>query len=90
MTTYVFFADAEHKRRADGVNTLIVQGADEAAARSAGEGLIGQIGALAQFAAVALTTASPAFVVEGHPPVGSRHQTVWPTHGRSGGPLRGA
>lgn len=89
MPIYAFYADAQHKFRADGRNTVVVSGTDAQAARGAGEALIGEPGALSTFAVVDLTTA-PAFVVEGHPPVGARGQAVWPTLGRGGDPLRGA
>jgi hypothetical protein len=89
MATFVFYADAEHKRRADGRNTVIAAGADAAAARAAAEALIDEPGALAKFAAVQLSDASPAFVVEGHPPVASKNQSTFPTLTRGGDFLRG-
>jgi hypothetical protein len=84
MATFVFYADAEHKRRADGRNTVVAPGIDEAAARDAAEALIGQPGSLAEFAAVQLGDAVPAFTVEGHRPVGARDQGTWPTLTRGG------
>lgn len=84
MATFVFFADAEHLRRADGRNTVVAPGADEAAARAAAEALLKQPGALADFAAVELGDAVPAFAVEGHRPVGASDQGTWPTLTRGG------
>jgi hypothetical protein len=84
MATFVFYADAEHLRRADGRNTVVAPGADEATARAAAETLLGQPGALADFAAVQLGDAVPAFVVEGHRPVGANDQDTWPTLTRGG------
>jgi hypothetical protein len=78
MTTYCVFADAENKRRADRRNTIIVQAADEEAARAAAEAHIGaNPGDLAGFAVVDLSNAPP-FVVRGHPPLGGAGQAVWP------------
>jgi len=89
MATFVFYADAEHKRRADGRNTLIAAGADAVAARAAAEALIDEPGALAKFAVVQLSDASPAFIVEGHHPVGSKSQSTFPSLTRGGDFLRG-
>lgn len=89
MATFVFYAHDSHLRRADGRNTVMAAGADEAAARSAAEALIGLSGALASFRAVQLNDATPAFVVEGHTPVGSRSQALWPSLTRGGDRLRG-
>lgn len=83
MATFVFYADEEHKRRADGRNTVVASGPDEAAARAAGEALIGP-GALADFRAVQLSDAVPAFAVEGFRPVGSRLQSTFPSLTRGG------
>jgi len=90
MATFVFYADQEHKRRADGRNTVVASGADAAAARANAEALLGLPGALAQFPAVQLSDAVPAFVVEGFRPVGSRNQAIWPTLTRGGDRLPGA
>lgn len=89
MATFVFYAHEPHLRRADCRNTVIAAGIDEAAARSAAESLMGLPGALASFRAVELEDATPAFVVEGHTPVGSRSQSVWPSLTRGGDRLRG-
>ena len=89
MTTFVFYADEPHKRRADGRNTVVASGVDEASARAAAEALIGQPEALAAFRAVQLGDAVPAFIVEGHRPVGARGQSVWPTLTRGGDTLQG-
>ena len=90
MPTFVIYADAPHKMRADGRNTVIASGADEAAARANAEALLNQPEGLASFAAVELGEASPTFTVEGFRPVGSRDQLVWPTTTRGGGPLPGS
>jgi hypothetical protein len=90
MATFVFFADHADKRRADGRNVVVASGADEESARAAGEALIGLPGALASFAAVLVDESMPPFVVEGHWPVGSRQQAVWPSLGRAGDFLPGA
>ena len=90
MATFVFYADEPHKNRADGRNTVVASGTDEAAARAAGEGLIGQPGALAAFRAVQLGDAVPAFTVEGFRPVGSPLQSVFPTLTRGGDRLPSA
>ena len=89
MTTFVFYADEPSKRRADGRNTVIAQGADASAARAVAEALIGEPGAFAVFRAVDVSAAAPAFVVEGRSPVGSRNQIIWPTVTRGGDLLRG-
>lgn len=88
MPTYVFYADRPEKRRADGRNTVVAQGATVVDARAAGEALVGA-GALAAFAAVDVSAAAPAFVVEGSPPVGARTQSTWPTLTRGGGFIGG-
>ena len=54
------------------------------------EALIGQPGAFANFAVVDISAGVPPFIVEGHPPIGGRGQTVWPTLGRSGDKLPGS
>ena len=84
MATFVFFAADEHVRRADCRNTIVASGANLDAARAAAEQLIGEPGALAGFAAVQLTDAVPPFVVEGHNPVGSRNQSIFPSLTRGG------
>lgn len=89
MTTFVFYADEPHKNRADGRNTVVASGADEAAARAAGEALIGP-DALATFRAVQLGDAVPAFTVEGFRPVGSPLQSTFPTLTRGGDRLPSA
>lgn len=89
MATFVLYAHDPHLRRADGRNTVIAAGADKEAARSAAELLIGLPGALANFRTVQLDDVTPAFVVEGHTPVGSRSQSVWPTLTRGGDRLQG-
>ncbi|WGM37521.1 hypothetical protein [Caulobacter sp. NIBR1757] len=89
MTTFVFFADQGHKRRADGRNVAVAQGANVAVARAAAEALIGQPGAFADFAAVDISATVPPFVIEGHFPVGARTQTVWPLLTRGGDRLLG-
>jgi len=90
MATFVFYADEEYKRRADGRNTVVASGADAAAARAVAETLIGQPGGFADFRAVQLGDAVPPFVVEGHRPVGSPLQGVFPTLTRGGDRLPGA
>ena len=90
MATFVFYADDFHKRRADGRNTFVASGADQAAARAVAEALIGQPDSLKDFRSVELGASTPAFLVEGPPPVGGREQSVWPTQGRSGDFLPGA
>jgi hypothetical protein len=87
MATYVFYADRPEKRRADGRNTVVAQGANLAAARAAAELLVGP-GTLSDFAAVDVTAPVPAFVVEGWPPVGAPDQITWPTLTRGGDRLR--
>src|SRR3546814_17883265 len=52
MSTFVFYADQQHKMRADGRNTVIAEGADANVARLIGEALLGSPGALAKFAVV--------------------------------------
>ena len=89
MATFVFYADEPHKRRADGRNTVIAAGADESTARAAAETLLGLPGALEAFLGVLLGDAVPPFVVEGHTPVGSRSQSVWPSLTRGGDRLQG-
>lgn len=89
MPTYAFYAVSEDKRRADGCNTVIANGATPTAARTAAEALLGEPGALAAFVAVDLATA-PALAIQGFPPVGGRLQTVWPTVDRGGNHLKGA
>jgi hypothetical protein len=89
MAAYVFYTDQPHKMRADGRNTFVASGVDEAAARVAAEALVGQPGALAAFAAVDITGAFPAFTVEGFRPVGAKGQSSWPTVTRGGDTLRG-
>lgn len=90
MATFVFFADEARKRRADGRNTAVAQGADVATARAAAEAIIGELGAFAEFRAIEISGAAPPFVIEGHPPVGARGQTTWPILTRGGDWLRGA
>jgi hypothetical protein len=89
MAAYVFYTDQPHKMRADGRNTFVATGADEAVARAAAEALLGQPGALAQFVAVEITGAFPAFTIEGFRPVGAKGQSIWPTLTRGGDTLRG-
>lgn len=87
MATFVIFADAPHKMRSDGRNTIVASGVDGAAARANAETLLNQPGALASFAAVEFRDSTPAFAVEGFRPVGSRNQSIWPTMTRGGGLL---
>lgn len=89
MATFVIFADAPHKMRSDGRNTIVASGVDGAAARANAETLLNQPGALASFAAVEFDDVTPAFAVEGFRPVGSRDQSVWPTMTRGGATLPG-
>lgn len=89
MSTFVFYAADAHARRADGRNTVVASGGDEAAARTAAEALIGQTGSLSDFRAVLLDDATPAFAVDGFVPVGARDQSVWPTRTRGGDFLPG-
>src|SRR3546814_11675499 len=89
MSTFVFYADQQHKMRADGRNTVIAEGADANAARLIGEALLGSPGALAKFAVVDISASFPAFTVEGFRPVGARSQDVWPTITRGGDSLPG-
>lgn len=89
MTIFVFFADEEHKRRADCRNTIVAAGTDEASARAAAEALIAEPDGLASFRAVPFTDDTPAFVVEGHKPVGARDQATWPSMTRGGDWLGG-
>ena len=84
MAIFVFYADEEHKRRADCRNTVVAAGADVNDARVSAEALLGQPGALDGFAVVELNDAVPSFVVEGHNPVGVRDQSVWPSMTRGG------
>lgn len=77
-------ADDEHKRRADCGNTIVAVGADEAATRVGAEALIDEPDGLAAFRAVQLGEGSPAFLAEGHTPVGARGQAVWPGLTRGG------
>ena len=90
MATFVFFANEPQKRRADGRNIAVAQGADVTAARSSAEALLSQPGAFATFAAVDITSTVPPFIIEGHWPVGGRDQSIWPTVSRSGDKLPGA
>ena len=90
MATYLFYANAEHKRRADGRNTVIAVGADAAVARVAAEAIVGDPGCLASFTAVLLDATCPPCVIEGCAPVGSIGQTVWPTITRGGDRLKAA
>jgi hypothetical protein len=70
---------------------VVAHGDDAEAARAAAEHLIGENpGALDGFEAVELTDDTPPFVVQGHPPVGSRSQSTWLTLGRGGDSLRGS
>src|SRR3546814_6268115 len=66
MSTFVFYADQQHKMRADGRNTVIAEGADANAARLIGEALLGSPGALAKFAVVDISASFPAFGSEEH------------------------
>lgn len=88
MPTYIFYADRPEKRRADGRNTVIAQGATVTAARTAAQALVGP-GTLASFAAVDVSAAAPPLVIEGWPPVGGRDQLTWPTLTRGGSFLGG-
>ena len=90
MPLFAFYADRPEKHRSDGVNLLVANGTDAEAARAVGTALVGLTpGTLNAFAVVELTDATPPFVVQGHPPVGGRTQTTWPTHGRAGARLAG-
>lgn len=90
MPLFALYADRPEKHRADGANLVVAAGADADAAGAVAVALIGaQPGALDGFAAVELTDATPPFVVQGHPPVGGRTQTTWPTQGRAGARLAG-
>lgn len=90
MPLFALYADRPEKHRADGANLIVAAGTDADAARAVGAALLGlNAGALDGFAAVELTEATPPFVVQGHPPVGGRTQTTWPTQGRAGARLAG-
>lgn len=68
---------------------MVAHGDDAEAARATAEHLLGENpGALDRFQAVEFTDDTPPFVVQGHPPVGSRSQSTWLTLGRGGDLLR--
>lgn len=88
MATFAFYPAREEQRRADQLNFAVAVGATASAARAVAETLLGEPNALVGWASVDLTSSPAAFV--GGLPVGARAQSVWPTLGRGGDPLRGS
>ena len=80
MAIFAFYPSEAVHRRADGINFVIAEGADMAAARSAAASLIGA-GDLSPWSAVAIAPGMEAVAVEGLP-VGASDGAPWPTRTR--------
>jgi hypothetical protein len=93
MANYLFYAGAQHLRRADQQNVIIASGATQADAQAAAEQLLAaQAGALGAWTVVSLAAdVDPCVVETNHPPVGSNKsgQSTWPVITRGGNHLRG-
>lgn len=93
MANYLFYAGAQHLKRADQQNVIIAAGASQAAAQAAAEQLIGvQPGALAGWTAVSMAAdVAPCIIETNHPPVGSNKsgQSTWSSMTRGGNWLLG-
>lgn len=83
MAIYAFYPAASHLRRPDGIGFILAEGADEAAARSAAQSLVGGK-SIAEFAAVQVAAGIEPVAVQGLP-VGERSGTTWPRVTRGGG-----
>ncbi len=85
MSIFAFIPAASHQRRSDGIGFILAEGADEAAARSAAQALVGGP-SIAGFIGVLIGAGVPAVAVQGLP-VGARSQRIWPLLTRGGGYL---
>jgi hypothetical protein len=93
MANYLFYAGAQHLKRADQQNVIIAAGATQAAAQAAAEQLLAeQDGALNAWTAVPLAVdVAPCVIETNHSPVGSNKsgQADWRVVTRGGNHLRG-
>jgi hypothetical protein len=80
MAIFAFYPAVDAHRRADGIGFVLAEGADEAAARSATDNLIGAPG-ITPWTAVEVTAGLDAVAIEGMP-VGARNGSTWPTRTR--------
>lgn len=83
MAIYAFYPAAPNLRRADGIGFVLAEGADEAAARSVAQALVGGT-SIAEFTAVSVLSGVAAVAVQGLP-VGAKSQSTWPNLTRGGG-----
>lgn len=88
MKTFVFFADKEHLRQSNAVNTVVATGADEEAARTSAQQLFGAGHNLAKFKAVEVTENTPPFAIEGGWPISFCDQNVFAKLTRNGNTMR--
>lgn len=88
MKTFVFYADQEHLRQSNAVNTVVAVGADEEAARASAQRLFGTGHNLAKFKGVELTEDTPPFAIEGGWPISFSTQNVFSKLTRNGNTMR--
>ncbi|HEV2080602.1 MAG TPA: hypothetical protein VGR19_11990 [Allosphingosinicella sp.] len=88
MAVYAFFPAAEHLRRPDGIGFVLAEGADEAAARTVAQRLVGGT-SIQGFTAALIGPGVQPVAVQGLP-VGRPSGTTWPRLTRGGGPLNEA
>jgi hypothetical protein len=83
MAIYAFFPAAEHLRRSDGMGFILAEGADQNAARTAAQQLVGGT-SIEAFTAVLTAPGVAPVAVQGLP-VGAKSGTTWPLITRGGG-----
>ncbi|VWX56952.1 hypothetical protein [Sphingorhabdus sp. 109] len=85
MAIFAFYPVEAVNRRADGINFVIAEGVDEAAARSAASALVGASN-LSVWTAVSVEAGMDPVAVEGMP-VGASDSITWPTRTRGNATL---
>lgn len=85
MAIFAFYPSNDLHRRADGLNFIMTEGADEAAARSAAASLVGA-NDLANWSAVPIEAGFDPVAVQGSP-VGTHDNATWPNRTRANAKL---
>lgn len=85
MAIFAFHPANHADRRADGIGFILVEGADEATARTSAWALVGAPG-IAGWSAVPVTAGIDPVAVEGLP-VGAPENGTWPNRSRGNGKL---
>lgn len=81
MAIFAFYPSTDLHRRADGLNFIMAEGADEAAARSAAASLVG-VTDLSAWTAVPIEAGFDPVAVQGMP-VGAHDNATWPNRTRA-------